>query len=142
MRRGHTLPELLLLLALVALLVLLALPRAGHTVDALLVRQAADRIAAAHARARSLALARQRVARLTITSDSLQVWSSDSLAWTLAGPSVTGAVLTDGPAETSYAPNGHAIGAANTRYLLRRGAAAVEVLVSRLGRVRTVRIAE
>lgn len=142
MRRGHSLPELLLLLAIISLLLLLALPQARHTLDGLLARQAADRIAAGHARARSVALARQRVAKLIVTADSLQVESADSVVWRLAGPSVTGAALAEGPGETSYAPNGHAIGAANARYLLRRGSASVEVLVSRLGRVRTVRIVE
>jgi prepilin-type N-terminal cleavage/methylation domain-containing protein len=142
MRRGHTLPELLLVLAVVTLLFLLALPRGGRTLDGLLARQAADRIVAAHGRARSIALARQRVARLLVSADSLQVVSADSVIWRLAGPSVAGAALEEGSGETSYAPNGQAMGAANARYLLRRGTAAVEVLVSRLGRVRAVRIVE
>jgi Tfp pilus assembly protein FimT len=140
MRRGSTFLEILLVLTLVALLAGLALPRFGRSLDGILARQAAERVSLAHGRARAVALAEQRIARVIVTADSLVVLSGDSLRWRLPGPAVSGASLEGGAAETAYAPNGLAMGAANTRYVVRRGAAIVEILISRLGRVRLVRI--
>lgn len=142
MPRGHTLPEMLIVLTIAALLLAVALPRSGRIIDGIVARQAADRVAVAHARARSIALAAQRVARLVVTPESLTVWSGDSLRWSATGPASIGVTVESGGGETAYAPNGQAMGAANTRYVLRRGSVGMEVLVSRLGRVRSLRLAE
>jgi len=138
-RHGHTLPELAVVMALLGILLGLALPRMAGSLDGIHASQAAERIALAHGRARAAALNEQRVARVVLTTDSLVVLVGDSLRWRLPGPAMDGAALMSEPGETSYAPNGLAMGAANARYVVTRGLARVEIFVSRLGRVRIVR---
>jgi len=140
-RHGSTLLELIVVLALVGILLGLAVPRLAGALDGIHAGQAAARIALAHGRARATALNEQRVARVILTTDSLVVLVGDSLRWRVPGPAMDGASLTSEPEETSYAPNGLAMGAANARYIVTRGLARVEVFVSRLGRVRIVRSA-
>jgi prepilin-type N-terminal cleavage/methylation domain-containing protein len=140
-RTGHTLIELAIVLALLGILLGLALPRMTGALDGIHAGQAAARIALAHGRARAAALNEQRVARVLLTADSLVVLVGDSLRWRAPGPAMDGATLLSAPSETSYAPNGLAMGAANARYVVTLGAARVEVFVSRLGRVRIVRSA-
>lgn len=139
MQRGTSLLELLLVLALAGALAAVALPHGVGALDGVLTRQAADRVALAHARARQAALALQRVVRLSVSPDSLTVSVGDSVHWRLPGPASGGVALTGGHQLTEYAPNGLAMGAANTSYTLSRGRARLGVLVSRLGRVRIVR---
>ena len=138
-RQGYTLIELAIVLALLGILLGLAGPRFSGALDGIHAGQAAARIALAHGRARAAALNEQRVARVVLTSDSLLVLVGDSLRWRLPGPAMDGASLMSEPEETSYAPNGLAMGAANARYIVTRGTARVEIFVSRLGRVRIVR---
>lgn len=142
MSRGVTLLELLLVLALAMALTAMAIPRALTTLDGVLARQAAERVALGHQRARQVAIAMQQVAQLIITRDSLTVRVQDTLRWALPGPAALGATLTGGDAVTQYAPNGLAMGAANARYDIARGRARLAVMVSRLGRVRIVRSGE
>ncbi len=142
MRRGFTLLELLLVITLIGLLSGLAFPRLAGALDGIRAGQAASRIALAHERARALALGEQHTAVLRVTPDSLTVLVNDSVRWGLPGPASDGATLSLGAAQTPYAPNGFALGAANTTYVVQRGVARIEVLVSRLGRVRIVRSAE
>ena len=139
MQRGASLLELLLVLALASALTAMAIPHGVGALDGVLARQAADRLALAHGRARQLALALQQVARLTITADSLTVSVGDTIRWSLPGPASGGVALAGGDAFTEYAPNGLAMGAANTGYSLSRGRARLSVMISRLGRVRIVR---
>jgi prepilin-type N-terminal cleavage/methylation domain-containing protein len=140
-RQGHTLIELAMVLALLGILLGVALPRMSGALDGIHAGQAAARIALAHGRARAVALNEQRVARVVLTTDSLVVLVGDSLRWRAPGPAMDGAALMSEPTETSYAPNGLAMGAANARYVVTLGAARVEIFVSRLGRVRIVRSA-
>jgi len=140
-RQGNTLIELAVVLALLGILLGLALPRLAGALDGIHAGQAAARIALAHGRARAAALNEQRVARVILTADSLVVLVGDSLRWRLPGPAMDGTAIMTEPEETSYAPNGLAMGAANARYVLTCGAARVEIFVSRLGRVRIVRSA-
>jgi len=140
-RRGHTLLELAVVLGLLGILLGLAVPRLSAALDGIHAGQAATRIALAHGRARATALTEQRVARVLLTGDSLVVLVGDSVRWRVPGPAMDGAGLSTEPEETSYAPNGLAMGAANARYVVTRGLARVEIFVSRLGRVRIVRSA-
>lgn len=140
-RQGHTLVELALVLALLGILLGLAVPHMAASLDGIHAAQAASRIALAHGRARATALGEQRVARVRLTGDSLVVLVGDSVRWRVPGPAMDGASLSTEPEETSYAPNGLAMGAANARYVVTRGLARVEIFVSRLGRVRIVRSA-
>ncbi len=140
-RHGYSLIELIVVLVLLGILFGLALPRISGTLDGIHAGQAAGRIALAHSRARAVALNEQRIARVVLTTDSLVVLVGDSLRWRVPGPALDDAALATEPEETAYAPNGLAMGAANARYIVTRGMARVEIFVSRLGRVRIVRIA-
>jgi len=140
-RRGHTLIELVIVLALLGILLGLAAPRLTASLDGIHAGQSAARIALAHGRARATALGEQRVARVRVTGDALVVLVNDSVRWRVPGPAMDGAALATEPEETDYAPNGLAMGAANARYVVTRGLARVEIFVSRLGRVRLVRSA-
>jgi prepilin-type N-terminal cleavage/methylation domain-containing protein len=143
MRRGFTLFELLLVVSIVALLLASALPRAGHLLDSITVEQAAQRLAAAHARARILAVVQSRVALLLIRPDSVTLrliqGRDTTTVWTAAGPSAAGVTLT-GPARTIvFSPIGMTTGVSNATYVLVRGPARRQLIISRLGRVRIVR---
>jgi prepilin-type N-terminal cleavage/methylation domain-containing protein len=140
MRRGITLVELLLALAILGIVLAFAAPRAIALADRQRVARAADRVAFAQRRARHLALVQSAAVELVLRDDSvLARWDAGARAWSAPGPAVEGVTLASGPDSLLYAPNGMATGAANARHLLRRGAAEAEVVVSRLGRVRVVR---
>jgi prepilin-type N-terminal cleavage/methylation domain-containing protein len=141
MTRGFSLAEMLLALVVLALLLGLGAPRLRAAGDRLAVGRAADRVALAHRRARTLALVHQGPVRLVLAADTLAARGMEpgAPAWGAAGPAADGAALEPALDSVTYAPNGLAVGAANGRYVVRRGGMAAEVLVSRLGRVRVLR---
>jgi type IV fimbrial biogenesis protein FimT len=141
MRRGTTLPELLTVLALLGVLLALGLPASGALLDRLRVEQATSAIAAAHARARMVALAEQRVILLTLAADSLVLRAVESATdtverWRGDGPARFGVEAAGLPRQLGFAPSGVAFGVANGSYTLSRGGARKQVIVSRYGRVR------
>lgn len=142
MRRGVTLPELVLALALLGLLTLLALPPARGWRDRLVVDEEARILAGAHARARMIALAEHRVILLTLTPDSLVLRAVESSTdtverWRGVLPGV-GVTRTGMPRQVAFAPSGATQGFANATYTFSRGAARKQVVVSRYGRVRII----
>jgi prepilin-type N-terminal cleavage/methylation domain-containing protein len=143
MSRGLTLLETLVALVVLALLLALAVPRLDAVRDRMAAARAADRVALAHRRARALALVHAGAVRVVLTADSLVVRAlvPGGPAWGAAGPARDGAALEPARDSVTYAPNGLAAGAANGRYVVRRGRVAMEVTVSRLGRVRVLRTA-
>lgn len=137
-RRGATIVELLIVLATLAVLAAVAVPRAGALRDRTSVRGAALETVAAFAAARRWSLS--RIARTAVTIDtaaaSLTVRSfGDTVLVRVLGSShgVTLAATRDSMA---YAPNGLGYGASNLTLVIRRGEAAETLFVSRLGRVR------
>jgi len=141
MPRGHSLPELLVVLGVLAILAGLGLPVFHALADGQAAARGADRVALAHRRARMLALAHGRPVSLVLRADALVArWPDDTATlWRAAGPAVDGDALEPVADSLVYAPNGFAIGAANGSWRVRRGGALAEVLVSRLGRVRVIR---
>jgi prepilin-type N-terminal cleavage/methylation domain-containing protein len=141
MRRGYSLAELHVVLAVLALLAAVGGPRLAAVADRQAAGRGAERVALAHRRARMLALAHGRPVTLVLGGDSLVVRWRDATgtAWQAAGPGVDGTTLEPALDSLVYAPNGFAVGAANGRWRVVRGGAAAEVLVSRLGRVRVIR---
>ena len=66
MNRGVTLPELLVVVSLVALVLGIVAPRLSEPLDALIVEHAAGEIAGAHARARVAAVVESRITLLHV----------------------------------------------------------------------------
>lgn len=141
MRHGFTVPELLLVLCLMALLFLAVLPRIGRWQDTVTNDRAARRVATAYGRARLLAVTRGQEVTLIITAESLTVRiSADPAApalWFAPGPAADSSQLV-GPSvrRARFAATGLGWGVPNTTVALRRGTATRSVVVSRLGRVR------
>jgi Tfp pilus assembly protein FimT len=138
MRRGATLPELLIVLATIALLIGIGTVRLGALRDRMSVRAAADETFAAFALARRWSLS--RATRTAIAVDtaaaSLIVRSYADTISRRQLRSSHGVSISATRDSMAYAPNGLGYGASNLSLVLRRGAAAETVFVSRLGRVR------
>ena len=138
MRRGFSLIEVVLVLALAGLLLGIALPPLAGALDRIEVAAAASQIAAAHTRARLMAISRNRVLVFTVDSAALSIHprGSASRIWSDRGPALSGVSLA-GPARTfTFSPEGFSLGLSNASLHLRRGSATRTVVVSRLGRVR------
>jgi prepilin-type N-terminal cleavage/methylation domain-containing protein len=143
MNRGATLLELLVCLALAGLVALIAVPPIGALHDRLAVNQAADAIASAHARARLVAMAERRVVALALTVDSLVLGVVESatdtvVRWRGGGPASDGVAAVGMPRRIYFGPSGVTIGVANGSYVLTRGSARRQIIVSRYGRVRVL----
>jgi prepilin-type N-terminal cleavage/methylation domain-containing protein len=141
MRRGFSLLELVLVLAVVGLLFGIALPRLAGAVDHIEVESAANHLRAAHQRARIMAVTRSQVLVLTIQADSLVIRprGQASPLWTEDGPTATGVTL-EGPArQFTFSPVGLTLGFSNATLRLSRGSATRTIVISRLGRVRIAR---
>lgn len=138
MRSGFSLVELVLVLALVALLLGIALPPLSGALDRIEVAAAASQIVAAHTRARLMAISRSRVLVLTVDSATLRIHprGSTSDLWSDRGPALSRVSLA-GPARSfTFSPEGLSLGLSNASLHLSRGTASRTVVVSRLGRVR------
>lgn len=138
MRHGLTLPELLMVLAILGLIMGIAGPRMTALRDSLVVEQEAHRVIAAHRRARTTAIARGRQAVLTVGADSLGIRLAGDLTdiWGTKGPAASGVALTGPIRRMTFSPAGYTTGLSNASLRLSRGAASRTVVVSRLGRVR------
>lgn len=135
---GTTLLELMLVLAIVAILTAVLIPRAATFMDAIDVRGAADDAQGLMTAARHLALARGALASVTIDT------GAQAFTLKVGGDTVQhrderalhGVHLrSTGPAVT-YSPLGLGFGATNLTLVITKGAAAETLSVSRLGRVR------
>jgi hypothetical protein len=62
--------------------------------------------------------------------------ANDSIVWRIPGPAKYGVSLTASRAEIRLYPNGLGLGAANTKLIFSRGAAADSFTISRLGRLK------
>ena len=143
MRRGITLLELVVVLAIAGVTAGVALPVARRLTDAVAADRAAQAVVAAHRIARFSAIVRGRRTLLTVRPESLHVRildGSDTLTlWTRGGPAGEGVALAGATHTLIFAPTGLPLGASNATYQLTRGGAARHVVISRLGRVRLVR---
>lgn len=143
MRQGITLVELLIVMTLVSLLGMITLPRLARPLASLRVEQEAHRIAAAHTRARMLAVTSSRVALLRITADSITlstVEGTDTLPrWRSPGPAAAGVSLTAPDRTLMFAPIGITYGVSNGTWTLTYRGVVRRVIMSRLGRIRMER---
>ena len=141
MRRGVTLIELIIGLVILGLLSSAAIPAVTEWRDRYLVQAAAGAIAGAHNRARIRAVLEGQVIELEVRPDSLllRVGSgSTTTAWSAAGPVGLGVTMSSPPRILSFAPTGVTIGFANATFVVTKGGARRQVVVSRLGRVRVI----
>jgi Tfp pilus assembly protein FimT len=113
-----TLAELVTILAIIGIVTAFTVPRVISWVDRAAVRRSAGEVVAFYDRARLEAMVRGARVRVEFHADSLR------------------AVLEDGSGAVVIHPNGLGAGGANTRLVVRRGAAAESLTTSRLGRLR------
>jgi len=140
MRRGFSLAELAIGLAITAVLLGLGLPRLTGILDWIAADRAARDVTTAIAVARATAVAQDERIRVTIAMDSLRVerwvdgvWRPRQ-AW--PGPAAYDVALEVSNPEIVFVPLGMAWGVSNTKVVLRRGSQVETITVSRLGRVK------
>lgn len=141
MRRGFSLLELVLVIALGGILLAIAVPPLAGARDRIEVRAAAGHIAAAHQRARIMAIARSQVLVLSIDSAMLSIRPRNltPALWSEPGPEVSGVSLAGPTRHFTFSPQGFSLGLSNATMHLSRGAATRTVVISRLGRVQITR---
>ncbi len=138
MRHGTTLIEIMAVLVLISLLLLISIPRLGRGRDSVAVRSAREQVVSALAVARSRAIFGSRTVAVrfdTLASRVLLLAAADTELVRDVGQEF-GVAMVASRDSIAYGPTGRGYGAANTRIILARGAAAETVTVSRLGRVR------
>jgi prepilin-type N-terminal cleavage/methylation domain-containing protein len=139
MSRGFSLLELLVVLVIVGVLVALVAPRWATQRDRLAVHRATTEVAGFYHAARYAAILRARQVRLEFATNALHATyegRADSTFLVRAGPGRHGVTLEASRPVIRIGPDGLGAGAANTRLVLRRGAAADTLTTSRLGRLR------
>jgi prepilin-type N-terminal cleavage/methylation domain-containing protein len=138
MRRGVTLIELMLVLAILGLTTAIALPVFRRMGDDLAVQHAAMEIISAHRRARMSAILQNRPLELTVAADTLAIRERGTVAtlWFARGPAADGVSLAGPPRSFTFSPVGLTDGLSNATLRLTRGTATRAVIVSRLGRLR------
>ena len=140
MRRGYTVVELTLVLAIIALLLGIALPRIAPLRDGWIAEQAGQAVMLAHSRARVAAILLSRPLVLTVAPESLRIATlADSVVWRGPGPAAEGASLAGPIRMLTFSPVGLSMGLSNATFRITKGAAIRTVVVSRLGRVRIQR---
>ena len=142
MRRGFSLLEMVISLVILGLLSSAAVPALAAVRDRYMVQSAAAAIAGAHNRARIRAILEGQVTELEVRPDSLILRIGTGGAglpvWSAPGPLAAGVSLTSPPRTLPFAPSGITMGFANATFVLTRGGARRQVVVSRLGRVRVI----
>jgi prepilin-type N-terminal cleavage/methylation domain-containing protein len=137
-RAGHTLPELVVVLAVAGVVAAAALGALRTVADRTGARMAASDLAALLAEARDVALAASATVAVVVDARDGRVTLRDGpdtlLVRRLA--ELHGVRLASSRDSVTYSSLGMGRGAANARFVLARGAAAETVWVSRLGRVR------
>ena len=139
-RRGFSLPELLTICVLTALVSGVAVPALMHAMDRRAVEEAARIIILAHREGRNTAIAIHRQTLLRLAADTIELRAFEgrdtTLLWRRPGPRSLGVTVTGNAHTVRFIPYGYSIGASNTSYTLTRGVARRRVVISRLGRVR------
>ena len=136
--RGYTVLELLIAMMLAGILMAIAIPRAQHQLDRVVVQSARSDVRGILSYARSLALAAH--ARVVVSIDSgsgtirVRYLGTDAIARGVNH--AHGVRLTSTRDSLVYDAMGMGYGAANLSVVVRKRSAAETVFVSRLGRVR------
>jgi Tfp pilus assembly protein FimT len=138
-RRGTTVAELLLTLALLGALTSIAVPRAASLVDRVSVKGATQDVELALGAARAASSRRGAYASFVADTRSghLRVVSGGEILLDRDVLRLHGVKLEATRESVTFAPGGLGWGAANTTVIVSRGARSDTVVMSRLGRVRT-----
>ena len=136
--RGFTVPELLMVMMVAAMLMAVAIPRAQAALDRTTVRSAAADVRATIGLARAYALSAQSAVAVDIDTATGQLRLRRGAEVLLRRPvgEAHGVRLVGTRDSLSYDAHGLGLGAANLSVVIRRRSAAETVFVSRLGRVR------
>ena len=140
MRRGFSLAELVVALAVMAVVTLVTLPRLRGLLDWIAVDAAARDVTTALAVARYAAVMQTATSRLVIAADTLRIDRARGETWEAVqrwpGPLQRGVGLEVSNPVVTFDPIGVGWGVSNTTVLLRRGSQTETITVSRLGRVK------
>ena len=142
MARGFTLIEVLTVVVIIGILAAVGTPRAVRTLDRLAVGRAMNEAIAFYRTARLAAVLNGRRVRIEFSPDDLRAvfeGASDSTFLVVSGPATHGVSLRVSRPVIRFQATGLGLGGANTKLVLRRGAAADSLATSRLGRIRRIR---
>ena len=139
MRRGFSLTELLVAMAVAGVVAAMSLPAAGRWRARLAVDRAVRDLVGAHGLARISAVARGAHVVLEVRTDSLIIHPDhqpDSVVWAIPGPSAAGVALTGPSYALRFSPMGVSVGVSNGTWTFSRGGFTRSVIISRWGRIR------
>lgn len=137
-RAGTSLPELVAVLVLTALLLAVAIPRMRESAERAAVRGAVAEVVAALSAARELAVSRRGGVAVAVDRRDTAIHvigDGDTLLSRRLGR-VFGVTIRSSRDSLAYDARGLGLGAANLTFVLLRGMTVDTVVVSRLGRVR------
>lgn len=127
------------MLCVMGIVYALAWPRVAASLDRIAVERAASELASFYDAGRYVAIMRSSRVRLEFEVDSLRAVVErglDSVAFVRPGPGSHGATLRASRDVIRIGPTGIGYGAANTKLVVWRGAAAESLTTSRLGRLK------
>ncbi|MDZ4674936.1 MAG: prepilin-type N-terminal cleavage/methylation domain-containing protein [Gemmatimonadota bacterium] len=140
MTRGATLLELLLAMAIMAILLALGAPAAIAARDRALVALQVGRLAAAHADTRTAARLAGARSELVVSASAYQqrTWIGGTFTptWTRPGADADAVSLSGPTTPMTFDSRGFMLGVGNRTYILSRGTASTRIVISRLGRLR------
>jgi prepilin-type N-terminal cleavage/methylation domain-containing protein len=137
-RRGFSLLELIVVLAIAGIILALALPLLTNVRDAAGVRGAVEELGVLYAAARQEAIARRAAVtvRLDTAGRAVELRVAGALLVRRALGETYGVSLGTNRDSTVYDPRGIGFGLSNVTIVVRRGTKVDTLAVSRLGRVR------
>jgi prepilin-type N-terminal cleavage/methylation domain-containing protein len=140
MSKGFTLIELIVVVAIGAVLLGFWIPRAARLMDWIETERAVRDVTTALAVGRNGAVLQSTRARISLDPDTLRIdrfgehgWEP---WWRTPGPSSRGVTLQTSDPVVIFGPTGMGWGASNTTVVLRRGSQAETITMSRVGRVK------
>jgi len=140
MSKGFTLLELMVVIALAAILFAFWVPRAANLMDWIETERALRDVTTALAVGRNGAVLQSTRARITLAPDTLRIDRFGAQGWEpwwrVPGPSSRGVALVASNPVVIFGPTGMGWGASNTTVILRRGSQAETITLSRVGRVK------
>ena len=137
-RRGTSMPELVVVLVLTAIVLGIAVPRLHEAAERAAVRGAVAEVVAALSAARQLAVSRRGGVALALDrrDTAIHVIGDGDTILTRRLGTVFGVTIQSTRDSLAYDARGLGLGAANLTFVVLRGRSADTVVVSRLGRVR------